>query len=237
MQKADGRTQTWLRSTRLGTCVPDAPRLADLATTSSCLSDAHGAWPLSSNASSWLAMAEFCIDRCRACPRCRHVSLPLANDACLWHHSCAEPLLGVSDTGSHTHRTGAVSPLTPLLQPAPSPFFLTTPTPDVHVSDGTHDSMTWLNLSIAGAFSPFIRNVGDCEVGTIGSTRLRGPDIASWTSATATCLRYCDGCTRCRYLSISLEQQICVWVRQICANANDRTHPHQSSSTDLHHLL
>ena len=54
-------------------------------------------------------------------------------------------------------------------------------------------------------------DVGDCEVGLFGSWALSKREASSWESAVRTCLRHCDRCNACRFVSITIKQQDCSW--------------------------
>ena len=85
---------------------------------SDCSRGAMGSWTLSSiEASSVAHAAAACVRRCRACERCRYVSVSAAWKDCSWFHSC----VGVDNLNNHpqTFMTTAVTPQLPA-EPLPT---------------------------------------------------------------------------------------------------------------------
>ena len=47
----------------------------------------------------------------------------------------------------------------------------------------------------------------DCEAGLSGTWGLRSSEVKSWETTAKACLRLCDGCQRCRYISVSMKHR------------------------------
>ena len=88
--------------------------------------------------------------------------------------------------------------------------------------------LPWLLLALRTArciakLSPFARRPVDglcgpadagsnwCLRGLRGGWRLNNASATNWTTAARVCVKYCRSCTRCNYVSISVEKQLCLW--------------------------
>lgn len=81
--------------------------------------------------------------------------------------------------------------------------------------------MLWSERAVVGSCIKVrrlrARKPGDCELGTKG--QLLGPanftkrsqGVTSWAAAAERCLAACSGCSRCRYVSLSLRWTDCSW--------------------------
>ncbi len=54
----------------------------------------------------------------------------------------------------------------------------------------------------------------DCEADDAGAWPLSRAQAESWRNATHTCARRCEGCARCRYISVSLKFADCSWYAE-----------------------
>jgi hypothetical protein len=63
---------------------------------------------------------------------------------------------------------------------------------------------------------------GDCLADSSGSFGLSMPEVVDWKTAQTACLGKCAGCSRCRYVSVSLADQDCSWYAA-CTKLHERS--------------
>ena len=80
----------------------------------------------------------------------------------------------------------------------------------------------WLETAGVGTCGTTPPASGDCQRGTKGSFTGFAQQMGHrWRAATLACLQMCNGCARCRYVSISLKWRDCSWFSMCTLSALD----------------
>ena len=77
------------------------------------------------------------------------------------------------------------------------------------------DAATFLEDSVHGHCGITGRSAGDCEIGLNGAFGLGAADVqGGWKAAAAACIASCQGCARCRFVTVSLQYKDCSWYHE-----------------------
>jgi len=157
---------------------------------SDCENDDSGSFKLPESVSgNWSLAMRACERRCEACKRCTVVSVSLLAHDCDWHHSCDLDKLrhGGGAPPFRSFAVKAVAPSSPLLG-----------------QGGT--AAAW-HAGHCGVTRD--GDEGDCNSGDSGSWQLARKLRSSWQRASHSCVRRCERCARCRF--VSLQYGECSW--------------------------
>ncbi len=70
----------------------------------------------------------------------------------------------------------------------------------------------WMSVARSGYCEKTVDGyAGDCENGNKGSWSLSAHEARTWGHAAAACVERCAGCSRCRYVSLSVNMLDCSW--------------------------
>tara|TARA_B110001452_G_scaffold131217_1_gene109023 strand:+ start:741 stop:2318 length:1578 start_codon:yes stop_codon:yes gene_type:complete len=70
----------------------------------------------------------------------------------------------------------------------------------------------FLDRSVHGHCGITGSSEGDCEIGLNGAFGLEAADVqGGWKGAAAACVARCQGCARCRFVTVSLQYKDCSW--------------------------
>ena len=70
----------------------------------------------------------------------------------------------------------------------------------------------FLDRSVHGHCGITGSSEGDCEIGLNGAFGLKAADVqGGWKGAAAACVARCQGCARCRFVTVSLQYKDCSW--------------------------
>lgn len=85
----------------------------------------------------------------------------------------------------------------------------------------------WLSAAIPGPCDLAPTDNGrKCNTDNKGSFGLSDEEASSWLVAAATCLRHCESCARCRYVSVSRDFRDCSWYHtHTCERAEELQWP------------
>ena len=97
------------------------------------------------------------------------------------------------------------------------------------VRHATHKPMSlrsataWATSSFIGTCDITDESPASCSRNSKGSWRLEGNQSSSWVLAAAACLKRCQLCERCRYISIGLWASDCSWFESCSAPTTKMT--------------
>lgn len=77
------------------------------------------------------------------------------------------------------------------------------------------DAASFLDRAVHGHCGITGSSEGDCEIGLNGAFGLNPADVqGGWKAAAAACVARCQGCARCRFVTVSLEFRDCSWYHK-----------------------
>lgn len=210
---------------------------------SSCRDDDKGSWPLPPLASSTNAAAELaCSTMCAQCANCHYISYSLRAQECSWFASCGRLKTDVNGFSTIRVVKGGQSRSAFVAVSSPSPA------PSKRAAADHEAFGSFLGKVSAGApgyceateFHGEYWHDRACECTQNGAWLLpleelrQLPDdgrLREWASAW--CLRQCETCANCRFVSVSVNDGDCSWFSTCPGLHADRQWLKGNASTDF----